>query len=497
MSVSRITICPQEPYATIAPNLYGHFAEHLGAGIYGGVWVGEGSSIPNIGGIRRDVVEALARVHPSVLRWPGGCFADDYHWQDGIGPRESRPRRVNIWWGEDIETNEFGTHEFLRFCRLIGAQPYLCGNVGSGSPRELRDWVEYCNFAGDSTLARQRALNGSPEPFGVRYWSVGNENWGCGGTFCPEDYGAEFKRYATFLRDFSGTPLYLVACGPGGNDPEWTRRFLTKLQGRHGLFRFHGYSAHYYCGTAGTATEYTVEEWYRLLRRSLEMETLVKQQRAIMDGFDPERKIGLIVDEWGTWHPATPGHNPHHLWQQNTQRDALVAAATLDIFNRHADKVVMGNIAQTINVLQALILTDGGRMVTTPTYHVYDMYQSHQGGTGVRAYFEAEEIAFRDGSDEQRIFGLAGSASLRGNTLTLSVVNPHVSEPAEAILTLRDGRAQGATVSVLAAGDIHACNTYDAPHAVAPTQATLELSGSEWHYTFAPASVTVLRIRLV
>ena len=497
MSAARITVCLQEPIATINPNLYGHFAEHLGACIYEGAWVGENSSIPNDGGIRRDVVEALKNIRPSVVRWPGGCFADDYHWQDGIGPREGRPRRVNIWWGEDIESNEFGTHEFIRFCQLIGAQPYLCGNVGSGSPRELREWAEYCNFAGDSTLARLRALNGSPEPFGVRYWAVGNENWGCGGSFCPEDYGAEFKRFATFLHDFSGTPLCLVACGPSSNDPEWTRRFFAKIQGRqHGFTRIHGFSAHYYCGTAGSATEYTVEEWYRLLCQSVEMESLIKQQRAIMDGFDPQRKIGLIVDEWGAWHPATPGRNPRHLWQQNTLRDALVAAATLDIFNRHADKIMMGNIAQTINVLQAMILTDGARMLTTPTYHVYDMYQPHQHGMSVHAYFEAEDVIFGSGGEQQHLFGLGGSASLRDGVLTVSVVNPHAVEPVEATLVLRDGQARGATVSVLAATDIHAHNTFAEPAALVPATSALPLSGSEWRYTFAPASVTVMRVLL-
>jgi alpha-L-arabinofuranosidase len=498
MSNESVAVCLQEPLAVINPNLYGHFAEHLGACIYEGAWVGEKSPIPNIGGIRRDVVEALKRIRPSVVRWPGGCFADDYHWQDGIGPREARPRRVNIWWGESPETNEFGTHEFIQFCRLIGAQPYLCGNVGSGSPRELRDWVEYCNFAGDSTLSRQRAANGSSEPFKVRYWSVGNENWGCGGSFCPEDYGAEYKRFATFMRDFSNTPLYLVACGPGGNNPEWTRRFLTKLQGvDQKLFgRMHGFSAHYYCGTAGTATEYSVEQWYQLLGRSLEMEALIKQQRAIMDGFDPQRQIGLIMDEWGTWHPATAGRNPHHLWQQNTLRDALVAAATLDIFNRHADKLVMGNIAQTINVLQAMILTEGERMVTTPTYHVYDIYQSHQGGTGVRAFFEAEDIAYKAGGGEQRMFGLDGSASLKDDVLTLSVVNPHADQPVEALITLRGGKARSAAVLVLAHKDIHTHNTFDQPDACKPETSALALNSSEWRYTFAPASVTVFRVFL-
>lgn len=492
MPAAQIVICLQEPIATINPNLYGHFAEHLGACIYEGVWVGENSPIPNVGGIRTDVIEALKKIRPPVVRWPGGCFADDYHWEDGIGPRNERPRRVNIWWGDDIETNEFGTHEFIQFCHFIGATPYICGNVGSGSPSELRNWVEYCNFASDSTLARRRAANGSPEPFGVRFWGVGNENWGCGGNFCPEDYAAEYKRFATYLRDFSGTPLFLIACGPNGNNADWSRRFFTKLAG---FRRIHAFAAHYYCGTAGQATEYTTDEWYQLIHRSLAMEPLIKQQRAILDGFDPERRIGLLVDEWGTWHKPAEGHNPRHLWQQNTLRDALVAAATLDIFNRHADKVIMGNIAQTVNVLQAMILTDGDKMLTTPTYHVYDMYQSHQGGQSLRTSFEADDITFKAGNDERRLFGLSGSASLKDGVLTLSVVNPHVDSPIEATIELLGGKAEKAEVTVLKHEDIHAHNTFDAPETLTPQTSTVDLN-SECRHAFAPASVTVFRARL-
>ncbi len=493
MTQGTITVLLDEPIGTINPNLYGHFAEHLGNLVYDGVWVGEGSPIPNAGGIRLDVVNALKRIKPPVVRWPGGCFADDYHWQDGIGPRAARPKRVNIWWGQVIEPNQFGTHEFIRFCRLIGAEPYLCGNVGSGSPRELRDWVEYCNYDGPSTLAEQRAANGSPEPFGVQYWSVGNENWGCGGNFSPEDYAAEYKRFTTFMPEFGGTPLFYIACGPGGNNTDWTHRFFEKL-GRHG--RIHGYSAHYYCGTAGNALEYSDQQWYQLIARGLEMEKLLSQQRAIMDGYDPERKIGLVMDEWGTWHPPAEGHNPNFLWQQNTLRDALVAASTLDIFNRLADKVVMGNIAQTINVLQALILTEGDRMLTTPTYHVYDMYQGHQGGSSVRARFEAPEVSYTAGDKAASLFGLGGSASVKEGVLTLSVVNPHVREAVEARIVLRGGQAKSARAQVLTHADIHAHNTFDASATVAPSATRVRAEGAVWTHVFPPASVTVLRVEL-
>jgi len=487
----RITIIPDEKIAAIQPEIYGHFAEHLGRCIYEGVWVGEHSSIPNTRGIRNDVAAALKALRPAVLRWPGGCFADDYHWQDGIGPRDRRPRRINAHWSQQPEPNSFGTHEFINLCRMIGAQPYICGNLGSGTVREMRDWVEYCNWPAGSTWADIRAANGSPDPFAVKYWGVGNENWGCGGNFSPEDYCTEFRRYAGFMFNL-GNPLYLIACGPCGNDTEWTRRFFTKLKKNYWDFgRIHGYAAHYYCGTAGTATEYTTDQWYHLIRAAAQMEPLVVQQRAAMDGFDPARAIGLIVDEWGTWHPPTPGRPC--LWQQNTMRDALVAALTLDIFNRHADKVVMSNIAQTINVLQSMILTDGAKMAVTPTGHVYEMYKEHQGAAAVRALFEADHIQYGSGADVNRVFGLAGSASMRDGKLTVSVVNPSVDKTAETtIRVLGAGRFKPASARVLAADDIHAHNVPGEQPAVQPKLEKMKGTGTEFTRALAPASVTVL-----
>lgn len=470
MPDATIDILLNEPIAEIDPNIYGHFMEHLGRCVEGGCWVGEGSQIPHDAGVRSDVVRALKAVRAPVIRWPGGCFADDYHWRDGVGPREARPRTINMHWGDVVETNEFGTHEFLSFCRSVGAQPYFCGNVGSGSPAELRNWVEYCNYPRDSTLARERAANGAAEPFNVRYWGVGNENWGCGGNFTPEDYGTEYRRFATYLRNWGATPLYLIACGPNTNDLDWTRRFFTKLKKDYGRGpAIHGYAAHYYCGTAGTATEYTEAQWYELLWKAVQMEPLVVQQRALMDAFDPERKIGLIVDEWGTWHPPTPGHNPRFLWQQNTVRDALVAALTLDIFNRHADKVVMANIAQTINVLQALLLTDEHEMIKTPTYHVYDLYKEHQGGTAVRALFSSPGIDCHVGAQTHSLDQISGSASITGQTLTLTLVNTSATGEAEAVLTLHGGAKAGPVAAAglsYEAGSIRAHNTFEAPEAV-------------------------------
>ncbi|MDB5172519.1 MAG: alpha-L-arabinofuranosidase domain protein [Phycisphaerales bacterium] len=494
LALATISISLDQPIAVIRPELHGQFAEHLGGCIEGGIWVGEDSAIPNLGGIRSDVLKALSKIRPPVIRWPGGCFADDYHWEDGVGPRKERPRRVNLWWGQNIETNHFGTHEFLQLCRYLGADPYLAGNLGSGSVREMRHWMEYCNFAGDSTLARRRAGNGSPVPFGVRYWGVGNENWGCGGNFCPEDYAAEYKRYATYLRDFSGVKPFLIACGPDGNNLDWTRRFFSKLGG---FPHIQGYAAHYYCGTAGpSATEFDVNQWYELLERAARMDDLIVQQRALMDAADPQRKIGLVVDEWGTWHFPTPGRNPLHLWQQNTLRDALAAAITLDVFHRHADKLVIANIAQMVNVLQALVLTRGDRMVLTPTYHVFDLYQAHRGGRSLRTTFDAPPIAFAAGDERRQVAGLSGSASMKGDVLTLTVVNPHASFPQEAAVRLTGGASiVEATTSVLTHEDLTAHNTFEDAPVIHPQMGKTEL-GETGRHLFAARSVTAIRARL-
>jgi alpha-L-arabinofuranosidase len=492
-----VTVNPLDKIATINPNIYGHFSEHLGRCIYDGIWVGEESSIPNTAGFRNDLIQAFRKMKPPVLRWPGGCFADDYHWQDGIGPRSERPRRINIHWGEVIETNDVGTQEFVRFCRLVGAEPYICGNVGSGTVRELRDWVEYCNFNGDSTWAQLRARDGSPDTLNVRYWGIGNENWGCGGSFSPEDYGTEFRRYASFVRGF-GKDLFVIACGPANNDVEWTQRFFRKLNNDYWEFHnIHGYAAHYYCGTAGTATEYTTDQWYQLLDQALRMEPLVVQQRAAMDIFDPSRRIGLIVDEWGAWHPVEKGTNPAFLYQLNTIRDALVAATTLDIFNRHADKVVMANIAQTVNVLQAVILTDGDRLLVTPTGHVYEMYAPHQDASGVRMLLESPEASFSRQGEDHRLPVLAGSASLQDKNLFITLTNSHASEEAEVAVNILGGARVSSANGRLLTGEIHAHNTFEAPEAVSPSDYPADSLGNMLHLSLPPASVLAVQVALV
>jgi alpha-N-arabinofuranosidase len=472
---SNLDVLLSEPIATINPNIYGHFIEHLGACVYDGLWLKDQ-------GLCNEVIDALRPLRPPVVRWPGGCFADDYHWGDGIGPREQRPKRINLHWGGVVETNHFGTHEFIAFCRAVGAQPYISGNVGSGSQQELRNWVEYCNHPSGSTLADLRRQNGAEQPFNVQYWGVGNEPWGCGGHFTPEDYAKEYRRFATYLRGFGETPLHLIAAGPDGNDLEWTRRFFEKVNDYRPFTRLNAFAAHYYCGTAGTATEYTEAQWYELLLKAARMEDLIVAQRALMDQFDPQRRIQLIVDEWGTWHPPTPGRNPAFLWQQNTLRDALVAAITLNIFNRHADKVAMANIAQTLNVLQALLLTEKGKVIRTPTYHVYDLYKNHQG---------ARSIRIEGGAD------LNVSASIKNNTLTLTAVNTKIARPLEAQINLRGASAILVRQTLLTDSDIHAHNTFDQPTRLVPQEPrVLPLRGESFAFTFPPQCLTRLEMSL-
>jgi alpha-N-arabinofuranosidase len=469
VSAVEATVVLDEPVGTINPNVQGHFIEHLGACIYGGIWTGHRSEIKDWKGIRLDVIEALRAIKPPVLRWPGGCFADDYHWKDGVGPRHRRPRRVNLHWGDCVETNEFGTHEFIDLCRAIGAEPYLAGNLGSGSPAEMREWVEYCNYPSGTTLSDQRIENGASNPFGVKYWGVGNENWGCGGNMSAADYAAQYRRYATFFRPWGGTEPELVACGPLGNDLDWTRSFFEKLyeKGPRDCIRINGFAAHRYCfnrGEAGAdALDFNDEGWYSVLTDAHKMEQLIVQQRYLMDEYDPMRKIGLIVDEWGAWHKQPVG--AQILWQQNCIRDAMLAATTLDIFNRHADKIAMANIAQTVNVLQALILTQGDKLVKTPTYHVYDLYKGHQGSESLRLEIDSPLVA--------NLPQVSGSASIQGGVLTVTLTNLSISSGREVRLSLQGLKLdKQATLHELAykGGDVKAHNNFDDPCAVSVEQ---------------------------
>lgn len=381
----------------INKEIYGNFSEHLGRCIYEGVYVGENSSIPNKAGMRCDVVNALKEIKLPVLRWPGGCFADEYHWKDGIGPKENRKKMVNTHWGGVVEDNSFGTHEFLELCEQIGCEPYINGNVGSGTVQEMSEWVEYVTFDGVSPMADLRKKNGKEKPWRVKYFGVGNESWGCGGNMTAAYYANEYRRYQTYCRNYGDNKLYRIACGPNSGDYEWTDTLMKNAA------RFmDGLSLHYYTvptgnwSDKGAATGFTAEEWYATLKQTLRMEELVSKHDDIMTKYDPQKRIGLIVDEWGTWFNVEPGTNPGFLYQQSTLRDALVAGINLNIFNKHCDRVKMANIAQLVNVLQSVILTEGDKMVLTPTYFVFLLYKCHQEATLVDSFIETKEVGDKE-----------------------------------------------------------------------------------------------------
>ena len=366
--------------ATISRHIYGQFAEHLGHGIYGGFWVDKSLPVAKQDRIRLDIVEALKKIKIPNLRWPGGCFADEYHWRDGIGPRNKRPLMVNTNWGGTTEDNSFGTNEFLELCKLLNCEPYIAGNVGSGTVEEMSKWVEYLNSNSNSTVAQMRKSNGHPEPYKVTFWGIGNESWGCGGNMTPEFYADNYKRYSAFAKNYPGAPLKRIASGPNSDDYNWTEVLMKNVP----IWDMYGISLHYYTvptgnwGHKGSATQFSEAEYFGTMQKCLFMEELVTKHSAIMDKYDPDKKVGLVVDEWGVWTDVEPGTNPGFLYQQNSLRDALIAGTTLNIFNNHCDRVKMAALAQTINVLQSLILTDKEKMILTPTYHVFDLYKVHQ-----------------------------------------------------------------------------------------------------------------------
>lgn len=515
-----VEVLLDEPIGEIAPELQGHFTEHIGQVIYDGIWVGEGSTIPNIGGIRKELVEHMRRLNAPVIRWPGGCFADSYNWRDGVGPRAQRPTRTNFWDNtpqlhnapagpQKFDPNSFGTAEFMRFCDLCRAQPYLAANVRSLSPHDFDEWVEYCNSPKDSTtMAQLRARDGSAEPYNVGYWGIGNESWGCGGSFRPEEYAVEFRRFTSWVPSY-GLPMKFIGSGPGADyhnsHVSWTRGFWENLIAANPklISRLYGFSMHYYCGTTGQgdSLRFSENEWYQMLWQANVMDQLVDQHWTAMGDYDRERKVKLVVDEWGAWHKG-PILGPTYLFSYvPSLRDALVTALTLDIFNRHAEKLAMCNVAQLDNNINTLFLTKEDRLVTTPVFHVFDMYKSHQSGRSVRVVCDAPAISVAPEDGEavaarKALRGLAGSASLKGNALVLTVVNLHARDARTADVSLRGGAAKRVAVTVLAAPDIHAHNDFDNPHAVAPKAVPASVSGSRFSWTFAPASVTKLEIDL-
>ncbi|WP_078393608.1 alpha-N-arabinofuranosidase [Shouchella patagoniensis] len=478
------TVHMDEPGATINPAIYGHFAEHLGRCIYEGIWVGENSPIPNKKGLRTDVVNALKELQVPVLRWPGGCFADEYHWKDGIGPKEERKKMVNTHWGGTVETNEFGTHEFMTLCEEIGAAPYINGNVGSGEVLEMQEWVEYLTATKGSPMAEERAKNGRVTPWELPYFGVGNESWGCGGNMRPEYYADLYRRYQTYVRKYGKKPVYKIACGANVDDYNWTEVLMKQASAF-----MDGLSMHYYTVPGkwekkGAATGFSEQEWDETLTKAMYMDELITKHSAIMDQYDPGRRIGLIVDEWGTWYDVERGTNPGFLYQQNTIRDALVAGITLNIFNNHAERVHMANLAQTINVLQSVLLTEGEKMVKTPTYHVFNLYKVHQGAALL-------PLHVTNGG------GLHMSASInKQGKAHISVCNLSQYDENELQLDLRgviDKKKVAATILSADVRDAH--NTFEQPNRVTPKSFTdLVLENNQLSATLPPMSVTVFAL---
>ena len=475
---------------TISRHVYGNFSEHLGRCIYGGYWVGEDSAIPNVRGIRKDVVAALKKIRLPNLRWPGGCFADEYHWMDGIGPREKRPTMINTHWGGVTENNHFGTHEFLDLCEQIGCEPYICGNVGSGSVQEMSQWVEYVNFDGVSPMANLRRANGRDPGWKVHFWGVGNENWGCGGQMRPEFYADQYRRFATYCRAYPGKGLYKVACGPCGPSYDWTDVLMRECTGR-----MNGLALHYYCASgrqSSLATQFTETDWFYNLKNALFMDELITKHSTIMDKHDPGHTVALVVDEWGAWHSVEPGTNPGFLYQQNTIRDALVAAITLDVFHKHARRVRLANIAQTINVLQAVILTQEEKMLLTPTYHVFDMYKVHQDATLLPSHLSVEDYSF----GAEKIPAITASASRdAAGKVHVSMSNAHAEQPLDLGVQIRGQTVSSVTGKILTAKTITAHNTFEAPRAVKPAAFEgVKLSRNKLTVKLPPRSVIVLEV---
>jgi alpha-N-arabinofuranosidase len=487
----KLIVNPNQRGGTINKEVYGHFSEHLGRCIYNGLFVGEGSEIPNVNGMRTDVVNALKHIKAPVLRWPGGCFADEYHWKDGIGPRHLRKKMINTHWGGVVEDNSFGTHEFMELCAQIGCEPYVNGNLGSGSYHEMSEWVEYINFGGVSPMADARAANGRKEPWKMKYFAVGNENWGCGGNMTAEYYADEYRRYQTYLRNYDGSRLYKIACGANSADYNWTEVLMSKA-GR----QMNGLSLHYYTVPGkwtekGGATTFDESKYYETLKKALFMEELVTNHSVIMNRHDPEKRVGLIVDEWGTWYDVEPGTNPGFLYQQNTMRDALVAAVTLNIFNKHCDRVKMANLAQTVNVLQAVILTEGGRMLLTPTYHTFDLYKCHQDAELIDSYVSAALT----GPEGASVPDLHASASEDADgVIHITLANLCADSAREIDLHLVDADVNDITARILM-NRMDAHNTFDDPETVKIQEfSNISKTGSGCAFNIPACSVMELTV---
>jgi alpha-N-arabinofuranosidase len=532
---AHIDINPAETIATISPEIYSHFIEQLGGVIYDGVWVGENSKIANVGGIRKDFIDTMRAVQAPVLRWPGGCFADSYDWRDGIGPRDKRPNRAGFW--KQQESNQYGLHEFMRTCKAIGCKPYLAANLRTQPARDFYQEIEYCNApagnipsnsaapAAPDALATQRAANGDRDAFNVDLWGVGNESWGCGGNLTPEEYAMEFRRYTAWTPTYGDTPLRFVAVGPNGDDVDWTTRLFKALYGNPERRHLWGLSIHYYTSgsptkfAAGDALKFNNDEFYDLLTRGSLMDKVITDHWNAMTSAVPsslskeQPSVKLVVDEWGAWYGKGTELAPeYNLSQQSTMRDALLTGITFDIFQRHADKVGVAAVAQSINCIHSLMLAQEDRFCVTPTFHVFQMYLPHRGAQSVRADFTAPSIPNPMGNTASQVggnsyigqlppvrtlAGLSGSASIKGKSLTLTVVNPHLTQPMTTEVAVHGASIASAKGTVLSEKDVHAHNDFTNPDAVKPRYAgALNPAGGRLTHTFPPASVTSLEITL-
>jgi alpha-N-arabinofuranosidase len=495
---ASLAIDAGRPGPVINRNIYGHFSEHLGRCIYEGIWVGEDSPIPNTKGYRNDVLAALRTLKVPQLRWPGGCFADEYHWRDGIGPREKRPAMINTHWGGVVENNHFGTHEFLDFCELLGIEPYVCVNVGSGTVQETMEWVEYMTSDASSPMANLRRANGRDKPWKVHYIAVGNECWGCGGNMTAGFYADNYKRYNTFIKNYvpgAENRIQRVACGPNEGNYEWTETLMKEVGNK-----MNGLALHYYTlptgnwrGSKGSATKFGEDQWFATLQRTLKMEELVIRHSEIMDKYDPQKRIGLVVDEWGTWYDVEPGTNGGFLFQQSTMRDALVAALNLHIFHAHADRVTMANIAQIINVLQSVILTDQEKMLVTPTYHVFEMFNVHQDATALPVDLTTPDYVV----GSSRIPALSASASRdQSGKVHVSLANCDPNRPATVTCRLAGITAKSVAGRVLTAPAMTTHNTFAAPAAVKPAPLTgATIAGETLTVTLPAMAVAIVELQ--
>ncbi|MFH6997986.1 alpha-N-arabinofuranosidase [Flavobacterium sp. FlaQc-57] len=481
ISVKAATDAP-----TINRNIYGHFAEHLGRSIYGGFFVGDTSKIPNTNGVRNDIIKALKELKIPNLRWPGGCFADTYHWKDGIGPKENRPTIVNQWWGGVTEDNSFGTHDFLNMCELLGAEPYLSGNVGSGTVQELSDWVQYANFKGKSPMSDLRTKNGRTEPWKVNFWGIGNEAWGCGGNMTADYYANEYRKYATFMPN----DIVRIASGANSDNYNWTETLMKNIPAN----MLGGVALHHYSvidwNKKGDGVDFTEEQYFATMKEALKMEELVTKHSAIMDKYDPNKKIDLVVDEWGGWYDVEKGSNPGFLFQQNTMRDAVLAGSTLNIFNNHADRVRMANLAQCVNVLQAVILTDKAKMITTPTYHVMKMYNVHQDATLLALNFNSPKYTYKG----ETLPAVSASASKdKKGVVHISIVNIDSKNKNKIEIDVNDLGVKNFTGTILTAAKLQDFNSFDAPNKIIPTIFKgFENKKGKLEITIPPFSVLVL-----